>query len=74
MSYCLFNFKKSRHPKHTKNNKMFQIVFSTEGSSTFIDGTTLHFADNEEFYSCLKMNSLKPLHLTKKDPNTSHAS
>lgn len=28
---------------------MFQIGFSTEGSSTFIDAVTLHFADNEEF-------------------------
>ena len=58
MSYCLFNFKKSRHPKHTKNNKMFQIVFSTEGSSTFIDAATLHFADNEEFYSLFQTTAL----------------
>ena len=37
---------------------MFQIVFSTEGSSTFIDAAALYFADDEEFYSWFKTTAL----------------
>lgn len=37
---------------------MLPIVFSTEGSWTFIDAVALHFADNEEFYSLFKTTAL----------------
>ena len=41
---------------------MLQIVFSTEGSWTFINAVALGFADNEEFYGLCKKQSLKLPH------------
>ena len=56
-----------KYSKHTnKINRTLQIMFSTEGSWTFIGAVDLGFVDNAEFYGLFK-KSLKLLHFSESE-------